>query len=668
MPDEQIFRGVLYMISLPHRDASASSLLKQLLEKHGGKQASDSREATRIITSGSEALRQRSVRCPGVIVTPEWVYNSVKTGVKQAARYYSAEPELFFASIVVAADSEIEPSCVDEYRRAVMQHGGQWVDTPTDATTHIISPQSVPGGPVVISEQRLLDSITRKERLPFAIVDGQEVSAARCFCDALLAARAAAPITAAAPTTIGLVDLNHRPPLPHFPYEILAKIFLMTKEIVSTWGSNLSLFNLTHVCSRWRSVAHDTPQLWTHIHMRFHSKKSYHRLLNMANQWRDLSGSLPIMLQVNSVYPRGHRNPVIDWIIENAARIRSLRLTLPEPHFHPLLQHPSVSFSALDKLTLFVIPKSMTIYRPEFLDFDQTRDDYFEGDCPLPMWNDKVDDAAHSLWHISPMNGFRDAPQLRSLTIDADMSGSFSSSMLDLVAWNQLTDIDLRAVSIPVFDIPDLLPNSRVPEPSVPPMAQVTLPLTKLYFETADDLFDRFSAASFLDVIVLPDLESLEMRTQSARDDGEETGLIDLYPASAFELQHLTLHSFALSFANFSPLLREMSSLTSLELVECITVDDDLMTFLIFDAHDAEPVMPALEVLKLRGLSPRFSESVMMQMVESRWTSTGNSPTPLRCVSIAQSRLGEGEDHRKVMDWVLQIAEAGLDIHYDRGF
>ncbi|KAJ7614836.1 hypothetical protein FB45DRAFT_1035635 [Roridomyces roridus] len=544
--------------------------------------------------------------------------DSVKAGVKQPARYYSTDSELLFSSIVVTADSEIEPSRRDEYRRAVMQHGGQWVDTSTDATTHIISPQSASDGPVVISEQRFRDSVAGKERLPFAIVDGQEVSAARRFCDALLAGSVAL-------TVITAVDPNNRPQLPHLPYEILDKIFLMMKETLPAGAASLT-----------------TPPSFgrTSTFISIPSKHTAERT--------------PTSVPCTSLSPR---------------------------HFHPLLQHPSELFSALEELTLQIIPKSRTIYRPEFVDdFAPTRDAYFDGAfrSSHDSHDDVMDPGLHDLWRgVSPISGFRDAPRLRSVTVNAHMAGGFSASMLRLVSWTDLTDIDLRSISVGVFDIPDLLPQltgarqlairvDGLAESSMPPMPQVTLPLTKLYWEVEYHHFDQFNVASCLAPLVLPHLETLELQVTDDRNrDTDATRMRKL--ASSICIRVLYSH------CSISP-SRQMSTLTLLNLRDSIAVDDKLLTFLMFDPHNPEPVLPVLEVLKLgnsgypyRSQSP-FSESRMMQKVESRWTRTptGQAPPPLRSVQISAPHIGEGETlaHREVMDWVLQIAEEGLDIHY----
>ncbi|KAJ7614825.1 hypothetical protein FB45DRAFT_1064484 [Roridomyces roridus] len=652
-----LFRGVLYEIRLSPDDVATSAVLKRLLEDDGGKVAPARRSATRIITN-SRTVVGSSVRSPGVIVSPEWVYSSVKAGVKQPARYYSADPELFFSSIVVSACCEIEPSSLHEYRSAVLRHGGQWLDIPTEETTHIISRSFPPSpasiGPVIIFEQRFLDSIARKERLPNVFVGGQEVSAARVFCNALLARPPVPPtiIDAGARDIVQVIPRNSsRRDLPYLPYELLAEVFLIFREALDSRDLVRPLWRLPHVCARWRLVAHNTAELWTRIYFHFHSEKGHRGVLNHVNRWINLSAPLPITLHVQSCYPRAP-NPGMDWIIENAHRIHVLHLILPEPHFQPLLQHPSVLFPALEELTLKIIPKSMTVYKPELALFDSTRDDYFEGtltwwwDDPWPEDSDVEEDA---IWQgISPMRGFRGAPRLRSITMDAGLFGTLSRSALGLVPWNQLTDIDLRAQRLAL--------RLGWAESSPPPMPRISLPLSKLYLE-CDNAGDEFNATSFLAPLVLPALESLEI---TAYDD--EIGLLDLHSRSSFALQHLALTGVHVSFARFSHFLRDMSCLTSLELVD-YTVDDQLLNFLTFDR--LAPVLPVLEILKVGRYSrPRFSDLLMMQMVQSRF--------PLGCHTVetrASSAIGESEDaravRREVIDWLLETVEAGLDILYE---
>ncbi|KAJ7615309.1 hypothetical protein FB45DRAFT_1008281 [Roridomyces roridus] len=668
---EPIFHGVLYHLILHGGSTTSTALaLRRLLDEHGGTEVDSPRKATRVIMEASQYEKPETVaalkhwRMSGVVVTPEWVYSSIEAGVKRPSQYYSADPKLFFSSVVVSPGDLSSPPVL---QRTVTILGGQWLGAPTAQTTHCISTSAshhTDTDSVTMSPQSFLEFVARKERLPqpsHCVVGGRKVSRAHFFCFALLAQKVGSDVQTKAP----VVSVSESRPLPYLPYEVVAEIFLVFKrESLATPGPSFvrSLLKLTHVCGRWRLIAHYTAELWTDLHLDFHSKRPYRRLENIVTQWVERSSPRALSVYVRSIYSRAH-NPVIDFIVANSSRIRALRLELPEGHFLPLLRQPSGTFPSLEKLTLVVIPSSATDYDPYE---GVSRAEYFDPEFvhahdddagPQIMWKDVR----------TPVSVFHNTPLMRSFFIKSAGMFIFNPSLLRLISWNTLTDVDFGHVALGILDAASLLPTFTSARRLVlrmdsrqgsfmPLIGRTTLPIEEFHwcgYGVIDD-------ASVIAPLVLPRLKYLDIR------DVVEDTLLSLHSRSAFKLETLKLTFCYLTFAGFSALLRDMSSLTVLELSKSITITDDLLEFLVLvhDPATIRGVLPRLERLQLITGHAHFSEHLMMRMITSRWIHT-----PLVKVRLSKSNrvvdtpVGQAE-HRAVLDWVVGLVEAGLEFEY----
>ncbi|KAJ7510560.1 hypothetical protein B0H11DRAFT_1029481 [Mycena galericulata] len=215
-----------------------------------------------------------------------------------------------------------------------------------------------------------------------------------------------------------------------------------------------ALLRLSHVCSRWRSIAHCTGALWTYLHLNFHAKRPYRRLHKLIERWVARSQPRPLSIHVRSCYPRP-QNPVIDFIMLQASRISHLSLQLPAAHFPRLLQKPSGLFPVLEDLTLSIIPKSATEYDPSY---GESRSDFFYEDYGLYGISDGSE--SRRLWSgMAPITVFRDALRLRKFSLDSP-GGIIKLSPYRLrLPWSNLTDIDLGSIMLTVSEVAYLLPT-----------------------------------------------------------------------------------------------------------------------------------------------------------------------------------------------------------------
>ncbi|KAJ6600462.1 hypothetical protein DFH09DRAFT_1302932 [Mycena vulgaris] len=321
--------------------------LRKILDSHGAQEASELKLATRVITDETHFFHFEEPRCKAVLVTPQWVYSSVKAGIKQPAQYYSADPAMFFSSAVVSVIG-FSPAYEDLVRTVVTKYGGQWAATLTEDVTHLIADTAHSTPPAHLHP----------------IIDTSPYE------------------NAAAQQKVRRAPMERQPlPFPFIPFEIIAKIFLMCRNLAldKLSGYVEVLLNLSQVSQRWRTIAHNTGPLWTHIFLDFHTTKSYNRRLKLAeNVWIARSGSHPLSVNIRSYYPSSP-NPAIAFLVAHKSRIRDLTLHLPATHFHAFFQIAARSFPVLETVTLSVIPKSNTVFYP---DLGMTRSEFFAEDFP----------------------------------------------------------------------------------------------------------------------------------------------------------------------------------------------------------------------------------------------------------------------------------------------
>ncbi|KAJ7652764.1 hypothetical protein DFH06DRAFT_1418380 [Mycena polygramma] len=531
-----IFRGVRYRIACSDDVDS----LRMLLDTNGGAQESDLKRTTRIIVDSSHFAEVEKLECKGIMVTPEWVYSSVKAGAKKPAHYYSADPAMIFSSAVFSAVDLFAAITADILPTLIGKCGGQWLPTITDDVTHLIVDQQSSGVDrqgfklTLVSLRWVAESVKTGKLLPIeasgVATQQANTSPARRFCAALLLEMhdAEAEITAAPGG-----------PRPDLPLEILAKVFIMSRdlELESASRSISVLLTISHVCRRWRDIALYTTALWTHIVLNFHTEQHYARLHNLIQQWEIRSRPRPLSLTIRSCYPRKH-NPVIDFISIHASRIRNLSLQLPAAHFHPFLQVNGGSFPLLESLNMTIIQKSDSIYdatsgltRSEYFRYFDSSGDLDDG----VLWEDlKV-----------PISVLENLPRLRKLTIDCSSLVTLDPRTLPLT-WGNLTDIDLN-VSLSVLDVAYILPMCTSVERisivaddsigvSMPPITRMTLPLTTLDWQSL-----LVNDTSIFGQLILPNLTSMRMR------EGCTETLFLMHEQSGFALEDLSLTFYNLS-------------------------------------------------------------------------------------------------------------------------
>ncbi|KAJ7780474.1 hypothetical protein B0H14DRAFT_3507492 [Mycena olivaceomarginata] len=254
----------------------------------------------------------------------------------------------------------------------------------------------------------------------------------------------------------------------------------------------------------------------------------------------------------------------MDFLLVHASRIHELSLQLPAPQFHQFLRLQPGSFPSLTKITMIAIPQSNWAVDPATL--GMTRAEFFAEDLPYGepdpgiLWG--------GLW--DPASVFQCTPKLREVEIHA-YCAAMDPHILR-IPWASLTNIYIDSVQMGVVDTSDVLKlvvnalllsfsTGGSQGPTMPLMRAVRLPVQQLTWQGYGRLATRLCVSS------VNKLEEL-----------------------LFVFTKLTV----LATATF---LRQMHTLTHLEIRLSIALTDELMQFLTYDAQ--APVLPVLKNLIL---------------------------------------------------------------------
>ncbi|KAJ7767751.1 hypothetical protein B0H16DRAFT_336821 [Mycena metata] len=236
-----IFEGVEYYIDA----CSDADQNARLLDIHGGKRTRTRKLATRIIVEPAGfkmcAREKEKEGFKAILVTPEWVYSSVKAGNKQSSNYYSPDPSMVFSSVIISAVG-LSDSQAAFIGAEVARRGGQWLAAITDNVTHLISkteldfPPSDSFHPLHVSHRWVLECLVQDFLLPTAPFEfspshehnNPSFSAARRFCQSILSQMNVHTTVSISRRTIRLRGSR----LPVLPFEVLAKIFIEFRDII----------------------------------------------------------------------------------------------------------------------------------------------------------------------------------------------------------------------------------------------------------------------------------------------------------------------------------------------------------------------------------------------------------------------------------------------------
>lgn len=124
------------------------------------------------------------------------------------------------------------------------------------------------------------------------------------------------------------------------PVEVITEIFRMC--IVGQGG--ITPFKLARICSGWRELILNAPELWAVVHLRFQPRIKYKRknLLTLLEQWIKYAQDLPLVVlfdDFHHVFKFDHFDKIVVGIVElvstRASQLKSLTLA-------PVTEHAAV--------------------------------------------------------------------------------------------------------------------------------------------------------------------------------------------------------------------------------------------------------------------------------------------------------------------------------------
>ncbi|KAH7337690.1 hypothetical protein B0J17DRAFT_663831 [Rhizoctonia solani] len=140
------------------------------------------------------------------------------------------------------------------------------------------------------------------------------------------------------------------------PTEILTRIFHITRGLDPS-----SVYHIALVCSRWHTIALQSPSLWTRIDFHPHFSKSFYPSLSRARTHVLRSGEMPIDIHVSAISKRPKENyydePMGSLCKLAAPRMESLEMDLGGFNSHEL---SNSTHSAITNLFLYCNPGLLT--------------------------------------------------------------------------------------------------------------------------------------------------------------------------------------------------------------------------------------------------------------------------------------------------------------------
>jgi hypothetical protein len=386
-------------------------------------------------------------------------------------------------------------------------------------------------------------------------------------------------------------------PVRHIPCEILGEIFPFCVDVAdgtkSTDDPRESPILMSHICSRWRDVALNTPRLWDSLVFLFprgFPKRAVPILRELVH--RSTPHQLTTYISSDS-FSVSHPPDILSQLIaipEFNQRIQKLDLTMPIPHFQDLMHIPIPHFPGLTTLRLDICISTNQKFVGRILNFFKS-------------------------------------PRLRELSIRCTYwTESFFIALSPHFPWAQLVDLDLdlNLRGIEVIRILAQCTNLRRCGllTLTPPYQQLDLALCTL--PSLQDLaVDSYECTSWLfEFFRFPNLTHLDLT-------------INDWPAEALSsfqtvsLTHLSLHYIKFDAEDGVALvLRFLAQNPTIEHLQLHEISESkLIDGLTSLPSNDTVLLPRLEVIWLKIDNYRDSiEPVLcdegeglVEMIESRW-------------------------------------------------
>ncbi|PPQ79856.1 hypothetical protein CVT25_002913 [Psilocybe cyanescens] len=397
---------------------------------------------------------------------------------------------------------------------------------------------------------------------------------------------------------------------PHksLPTELLSYIFILAFSRFPTYlpphGRTGTALVVCQTCSRWRSVALDTPDLWADIIFRYEKGLDPYQTADLVVEYFARCGPLkPLSLDISqwsgSQIPANHQEVMQDvlrrLVVPYASRFRNLKLRLPESEIHSFLTMTHLTFPCLKSIHLEC--------------------DYSSTDLKFRSPASRV---------LFPAN----APLLTELVVynfryNLKVDHTF-------FPWNQLTRLSCQHTSVTIPQIHAILRrchNLTVCFLNIDTLispSDFDISKARIRLLSMQQLFLSFTmddgplVGSFLEPLYIPNIKELSITntTFGSRSQTQEA-LLALLTRSCHNIEILQISDISLSKTSVSNIARILPSLTTL-----LIGTDTLLPSDTLKGIAAGMILP-----KLRCLACKVDDlESAIRMLEYRWEASIVSP------------------------------------------
>ncbi|KAF5369349.1 hypothetical protein D9758_002769 [Tetrapyrgos nigripes] len=384
-------------------------------------------------------------------------------------------------------------------------------------------------------------------------------------------------------------------PVHRLPSELLSSIFIT--GVLDVGDDNpVMVSTLMLVCRYWAEVALDTPILWSKISV------SPHDSLEKARRKLSRSKSCPLDITID--IPIEYTNSVTELVIHATDmirpalwRTRSLFLSVPNrAQAHAALSRCQEDAPVLESLTIQI---------------HHSIDDRYSTNPILPIFKGQTPRLRSvSLTSFNFGWDLRLVSSLKVLKLGGYFNGFAPSSSTLISILRQCPELEELALRNMSIDSAPCYGTRISDEFDTPPTSKpVRLPrLTKISFTCSGIAFTR----QIMTQITFPNLESLEMGY--LENISPILQILYTQALTRLPLRYLHIESCLFSEPKFVNLLRRLTSLTRLELVDI----EDVSSSLLKSLSSSQPWMcPKLQIVTLDGCTS-FDWDSLRTFVESR--------------------------------------------------
>ncbi|KAF9469448.1 hypothetical protein BDZ94DRAFT_382725 [Collybia nuda] len=428
-------------------------------------------------------------------------------------------------------------------------------------------------------------------------------------------------------------------PLSVLPNEIISEIFNVFKppeeSPLQTDPAEYPLL-FGQICSKWRTISHSIPGLWTGIRLTLNQCTMKHDGMTHIQGWVSRARGNPLSVTISS-RPMSTSVKEANEFVRNIStvltNVRHLCLVLPLQHFEALNLIPEVAFRDLETFKIY-----MFLHQPGVETLSEAR----PRGLPVPLG------LAHNLHSIQLISSFSMSSGLHR--------GVVMHGLVETMPWHQLRRLRLTESTIDQALVCNIFRQCtcleecvlEISDWAIPPRLNldfVVVPTSLPYLHVLKWHFPQLPLA-LIKSLTLPALDYLEIRVRQ----GDPTPamymvLLTLQSRSLLSLTTLVLSSVIFGPGQLVSALNNLLALRNLHLTRCYFFSSPTITFCL--THNTErndtPFLPNLRSLLVSdpAISASMNDNQTLDMLESRWSAPGSVDPPIGIARLQKVSIDE---------------------------